>query len=67
MSQPKPVSDANRHERSTSGGRRSVTTAEGIAGEQALLAARSRGREISPATRAARRLEQVARADAHAA
>jgi len=67
MSQPNPVSDAHRHERSTSGSRRSVTTAEGIAGQQALLAAGSRGREISLVTHAARRLEQAARADAHAA
>ena len=67
MSQPKPASAADRHERSTVSSRRSATTAEGIAGQQAVLAARSRGREVSRATRAARRLAHAARADAQTA
>jgi hypothetical protein len=47
-------------------GRGSATTAEGIAAERALLAARLRRRATSRVTRAARRLEDASRADARA-
>jgi hypothetical protein len=64
MSQSKRYSAASRQDGHRRGGRGSVTTAEGIAGQWALLAARRRGRETSQATRAARRLAHAARADA---
>ena len=44
----------------------SATTAEGIAGEPALLAARRRSRETTRATSAAKHLERAALADARA-
>jgi hypothetical protein len=55
---------ARGQDRPTRSGRRSATTAEGIAGERTLLAARRR--ETSHATQAARRLQHAARADARA-
>jgi hypothetical protein len=64
MSQSTRYSAASRQHGHTRSGRRSATTAEGIAGERAVLAARRRGRETSQATRAARRLAHAARADA---
>jgi hypothetical protein len=66
MSQSKRYSAASRQNGHIRSGRRSATTAEGIANERAVLAARRRGRETSQATRAARRLEHAARADARA-
>jgi len=67
MSQPKPAADGPTNDGTTLRRRKSATTAEGIAGQAVLLDERSRGREISRATRAARRLEHAARADARAA
>jgi len=66
MSQPERLSDRSRQDGATSRGRGSATTAEGIAGEQALRAARLRGNKTARVTRAARRLEHAARADARA-
>ena len=66
MSQSKRHSDASRQDGDTLRSRGSATTAEGIAGERALLAARLRDRNSSRVTRAARRLEHAARADARA-
>ena len=62
MSQPKPVSA--RQGRRALRGRESATTAEGIAGERALLATRFGTQKASRVTQAARRLERAARADA---
>jgi hypothetical protein len=45
-------------------GRPSATTAEGLAGQRAVLAARSRGKMTARITGAARRLQHAARADA---
>jgi hypothetical protein len=67
MSHPKPAPAGPRTAGNTSRGRKSATTAEGIAGQRVALAARSRSRDVSRATRAARRLEHAARADADAA
>jgi hypothetical protein len=66
MSQPEGLSDRSRLNGATSRGRGSATTAEGITAERALLAARLRGHETAQATRAARRLQRAARADARA-
>jgi hypothetical protein len=66
MSQSKPLPAAARQIGHTTRGRGSATTAEGITAERALLAARGRGRQTSRVTRAARRLEHAARADADA-
>ena len=54
MSQSKRLSTASGPVRDAANARGSATTAEGIAGERALLAARGRGRETSWVTRAAR-------------
>ena len=48
-------------------GRPSATTAEGLAGQRAVLAARSRGVMTARITGAARRLQHASRADARAA
>jgi hypothetical protein len=66
MSKSKPRSAASTQVRDAGSTRGSATTAEGIVSEQALLAARGRGRETSRVTRAAHRLERAARADARA-
>jgi hypothetical protein len=66
MSQSKHLTAFSRQARETARARGSATTAEGIAAERALLAARRRGRETTRATRAARRLEHAARADTRA-
>ena len=47
-------------------GRVSATTVEGLAGQRAVMAARSRGAMTARATGAARRLQLAARADARA-
>ena len=44
----------------------SATTVEGLAGQRAVLAARSRGVMTARVTGAARRLQHAARADARA-
>jgi hypothetical protein len=64
MSQSKRLSTASRQVRNAVQTRGSATTAEGIAGEREVLAAR--GRETSRVTRAAHRLERASRADARA-
>lgn len=67
MSQSRRVATAPRQDAaSTARDHGSATTAEGLAGERAVLAARFRGGKTAGATRAARRLEQAARADARA-
>ena len=68
MSQSRRISAAARQNGATPPrGRGSASTAEGLAGERALLAARFRGGETARVTRAARRLENASRADARAA
>jgi len=62
MSQSKRVP----RDATASRGRASATTAEGLAGQRAVLAARSRGAMTARATGAARRLQLAARADARA-
>jgi hypothetical protein len=66
MSQPERLSDRSRRNGATSRGRGSATTAEGIAAERAQLAVRRRVHHTAQVTRAARRLQHAARADARA-
>jgi hypothetical protein len=66
MSQPTSLPAAAKHGRGTPHTRGSATTAEGIAGERALRAARSGSPALARATQAARRLRSAARADARA-
>ena len=66
MSQSKRITAASRRVRDAARARHSATTAEGIAGERALLAARRRSRETTRVTSAAKHLERASRADARA-
>ena len=66
MSHPERLPDRARQEGTTSRGRASATTAEGIDAERALRTARLRGNKTARVTHAARRLEHAARADARA-
>ena len=64
MSQSKRITASPRQIRvAARAARDAATTAEGIAGEQALLAARRRSRETSRVTSAANHLKRAALAD----
>ena len=65
MSQSRRVATAFRQDAASPPGHASATTAEGLAGERALIAARFG--KTARTTQAARRLKHAARADARAA